>query len=128
MGAWTRQEPRMPPHPFTIANFRAYWVARFSATLGQMALVIVIGWQVYDLARQSMSIKAAAFQLGLIGVAQFLPLLVLSLFAGWLADRIDRRWIARSALGLEALCGLSLAWLTYTHTITLPALFGIAAL
>jgi MFS family permease len=118
----------MPIHPFAIANFRAYWIARFAATLGQMALVIVIGWQVYDIARETMTIKEAAFQLGLIGVAQFLPLLALSLFAGWLADRVDRRWIARAAVGLEVLCGLALGWLTYTDTITLPALFGIAAL
>ncbi|MDP5278431.1 MFS transporter [Sphingomonas sp. DG1-23] len=118
----------MPIHPFAVANFRAYWIARFAATLGQMALVIVIGWQVYDIARETMTIKQAAFQLGLIGVAQFLPLLALSLFAGWLADRLDRRWIARAAVGLEVLCGLALGWLTYTDTITLPALFGIAAL
>ncbi|NIJ18345.1 MFS family permease [Sphingomonas naasensis] len=118
----------MSVHPFAVANFRAYWIARFAATLGQMALVIVIGWQVYDIARQSMGIKAASFQLGLIGVAQFLPLLVLSLFAGWLADRVDRRWIARAALALEAFCALTLAWLTWTDTITLPALFGVAAL
>jgi len=118
----------MPIHPFAIANFRAYWIARFAATLGQMALVIVIGWQVYDIARETMTIKEAAFQLGLIGVAQFLPLLALSLFAGWLADRLDRRWIARAAVGLEVLCGLGLGWLTWTNTITLPALFGIAAL
>ncbi|AJP71552.1 MFS transporter [Sphingomonas hengshuiensis] len=118
----------MAPHPFTIPNFRFYWVARLSATLGQMAMVIVIGWQVYDIARETMTIKEAAFQLGLIGVAQFLPLLCLSLFAGWVADRLDRRWIARAALSLEAFCALSLAWLTYSHAVTLPALFGIAAL
>ncbi|MDV3456748.1 MFS transporter [Sphingomonas sp. HF-S4] len=118
----------MTVHPFAVANFRAYWVARFSATLAQMAMVIVIGWQVYDIARETMTIKEAAFQLGLIGVAQFLPLLCLSLFAGWLADRIDRRWIARCAVSLEVGCALSLATLTYTDTITLPALFGIAAL
>ncbi len=118
----------MASHPFAVPNFRAYWVARLAATLGQMAMVIVIGWQVYDIARQTMSVKEASFQLGLIGVAQFLPLLVLSLFAGWVADRIDRRWIARGAIALEAFCALSLAWLTYHHTISLPALFGIAAL
>ncbi|HVJ02603.1 MAG TPA: MFS transporter [Sphingomonas sp.] len=118
----------MAAHPFSVPNFRAYWVARLAATLGQMAMVIVIGWQVYDLARQSMGIKAAAFQLGLIGVAQFLPLLALSLVAGWVADRIDRRWIARAAVALEAFCALSLAWLTWTGAVSLPWLFGIAAL
>ncbi|WP_213981950.1 MFS transporter [Sphingomonas sp. dw_22] len=118
----------MASHPFAVPNFRAYWVARLAATLGQMAMVIVIGWQVYDLARKTMSVKEASFQLGLIGVAQFLPLLVLSLFAGWVADRIDRRWIARASVSLEAFCALSLAWLTYSHTIGLTSLFGIAAL
>jgi MFS family permease len=118
----------MGSHPFAFGNFRAYFIARLSATLGQMAMVIVIGWQVYDLARASMTIKEAAFQLGMIGVAQFLPLLFLSLFAGWVADRVDRRWIARGAVALEALCALSLAWLTWRQTITLPHLFGIAAM
>ena len=115
-------------HPFRIHNFRAYWLARFSTTLAQTAMVIVIGWQVYDIARRTMSVKEAAFQLGLIGVAQFVPLLLLSLFAGWVADRIDRRWIARAAVGLEALCALSLCWLTWHGQITLPWLFSIAAL
>jgi MFS family permease len=118
----------MPAHPLAVPNFRHYWVARFTTTLGQMALVIVIGWQVYDIARETMGIKEAAFQLGLIGLAQFLPLLALSLVAGWIADRVDRRWIARGAVALEVFCALILAWLTYTDTVTLPALFGVAAL
>lgn len=117
-----------PTHPFAVPNFRFYFLARLATTLGQMAMVIVIGWQVYDLARETMSVKEAAFQLGLIGVAQFLPLLALSLFAGWIADRIDRRWIARAAVALEAFCALSLAWMTYSGAISLPALFGVAAL
>jgi MFS family permease len=116
------------PHPFSIHNFRAYWLARFSTTLAQMAMVIVIGWQVYDIARRTMSVKEASFQLGMIGVAQFVPLLCLSLFAGWIADRLDRRWIARAAVALEAGCAGALAWLTWSDAISLPWLFGIAAL
>jgi len=116
------------PHPFTIHNFRAYWLARFSTTLAQTAMVIVIGWQVYDIARETMGIKAAAFQLGLVGIFQFVPLLFLSLYAGWVADRLDRRWIARGSVALEAACALTLGWLTWTGHITLPALFTIAAL
>ena len=119
----------MPPtSPFAIPNFRAYWLARFATTLGQMAMVIVIGWQVYDIARQTMSVRDSAFQLGLIGVAQFLPLLVLSLYAGWVADRIDRRWIARAAVTLELGCAAALAMLTLTGNISLPWLFFIAGL
>ncbi|MBR0551806.1 MFS transporter [Stakelama marina] len=118
----------MAAHPFTIPNFRAYFLARLATTLAQMAMVIVIGWQVYDLAREMMSVKAASFQLGLIGVAQFLPLLALTLFAGWVADRIDRRWIARASVALEAACAFTLAWTTYNGTVTLGILFTVAAL
>lgn len=118
----------MPTHPLGVPNFRYFWLARLASTLAQMAMVIVIGWQVYDIARATMTVKEAAFQLGLIGVAQFLPLLILSLFTGWIADRLDRRWIARGAIGLEAACALILWWLTYTQNVTLPALFGVAAL
>src|SRR3546814_20513501 len=85
------------PSPFQFRDFRFYLAARFMATLGQMAMVIVIGWQVYDIARQTMGQREAALQLGYIGVAQFVPLLALTLVVGWTADRIDRRWIARAA-------------------------------
>ena len=119
-----------PSHPFAFPDFRAYFVARLSTTLAQMAMVIVIGWQVYDTARTDlgMSTRDAAFQLGLIGLAQFVPLALLTLVVGWVADRIDRRWIARGAIALEALCAVTLALLTWQDAITLPALFTVAAL
>lgn len=118
------------PHPFAFPAFRAYFVARLTATLAQMAMVIVIGWQVYDIARGKLGMtpKEAAFQLGLVGVAQFLPLLLLTLVVGWVADRIDRRWIARAAVCLELGCALALMLLTWTDTISLPAIFAVAAL
>lgn len=118
----------MAAHPFTVHNYRAYWIARLASTLASLSMVVVIGWQVYDIARQTMGVKEAALQLGLVGLAQFLPLLVLSLFSGWIADRLDRRWIIRAAIALEVGCAGTLAWLTANDAITLPALFGIAAL
>lgn len=119
-----------PAHPFAFADFRAYFVCRLSATLAQMAMVIVIGWQVYDLSRSQLGMtpKEAALQLGLIGVAQFLPLLALTLIVGWVADRIDRRWVARASIALEAGCAIALGWLSWNDTISLSALFIIAAL
>jgi MFS family permease len=119
---------RRTPSPFSFRDFRFYWGARLSATLAQNAMVVVIGWQVYDIARQTMDTKAAALQLGLVGVAQFLPLLLLTLFVGWTADRIDRRWIARCAVLLEMGCAGALALLAWFDVTTLPMLFGIAAL
>lgn len=119
-----------PAHPFAFRDFRAYFVARLTSTLAQMAMVIVIGWQVYDLSRSQwgMTTKEAALQLGLIGVAQFLPLLILTPVVGWVADKVDRRWIARLSVALEACCAIMLGWLSWTNAIDLPALFAVAAL
>lgn len=117
-----------PNHPLSIPTFRAFLIARTTMVLAQNALVVVIGWQVYDIARQTMTTKEAAFQLGLIGMVQFLPLLLLTLVVGWTADHVDRRWIARAVVVLEIGCGLALALLTGSGAITLPSLFAVAAL
>ncbi|WP_310467350.1 MFS transporter [Sphingomonas sp.] len=119
---------RMLPEPLRIPAFRAYWLARLAATIAQMAMVIVIGWQVYDIARQTMDIPAAALRLGFIGVVQFVPLFALSLVAGWAADRVDRRYIARAAVALELACAATLAIVTWADAMSLYWLYGIAAL
>ena len=116
------------PEPLRIPAFRYFWLARLSTTIAQMAMVIVIGWQVYDIARATMSIREAAFQLGLIGLVQFVPLFVLTPISGWTADRLDRRYIARAVIALELLCALILFLATYGGFVSLPILFGVAAL
>jgi MFS family permease len=116
------------PSPLSIADFRFYWAARLASTMGQVAMVVVIGWQVYDIARLSMGTKQAALQLGIVGLVQFVPLFALTLVTGWTADRIDRRLIARASVALEIFCAGSLGWLTWSGTVTLPALFAIAGL
>src|SRR3954451_9258402 len=119
----------MPPrHPIAIRDFRYYWTARLASTIGQMAMVIVIGWQVYDIARRTMDQHHAALQLGLIGIVQFVPLFVLTLVTGWTADRLDRRYIAPASISLEIFCAATLGWLTWTGSITLFALFVVAGL
>jgi MFS family permease len=116
------------PEPLRIADFRAFWLARLATTIAQMAMVIVIGWQVYDIARQTMEVDEAAFQLGLIGLVQFVPLFALTPISGWVADRLDRRQVARAVILLEMLCALILYWVTRSGLVTLPILFGVAAL
>ncbi|MEO5972618.1 MAG: MFS transporter [Sphingomicrobium sp.] len=116
------------PEPLRIPAFRAYWLARLAATIAQMAMVIVIGWQVYDIARETMDVRDAALRLGFIGVVQFVPLFALSLVAGWVADRIDRRYIARAAVALELLCAAALAIVSWADAMSLAWLYGIAAL
>jgi MFS family permease len=114
------------PHPFRIPDFRYYWTARLASTLAQSAMVVVIGWQVYDIARRTMGQREAAMQLGYIGLVQFIPLLALTLVVGWTADRLDRRWIARAAVTLEVACALVLALLTWRGSTTLADLFIVA--
>src|SRR6476469_10607563 len=96
------------PEPMRIAAFRSYWLTRLTTSICQMAMVIVIGWQVFDIARASMGVKEAALRLGIIGLVQFIPLFLLTLVTGWTADRVDRRWIARASVALEIGCAVAL--------------------
>jgi MFS family permease len=116
------------PEPLRIPAFRHYWLARLTSTIAQMAMVIVIGWQVYDIARHTMGLKEAALRLGVIGLVQFLPLFLLTLVTGWTADRVDRRWIARASVALELGCAAALAFFAWKHTTTLEILYVVAAL
>ncbi len=118
----------MVPEPLQIPAFRAFWLARLTMTIAQMGMVIVIGWQVYDIARQTMGMAEAAFQLGLIGLVQFVPLFLLTPVSGWAADRLDRRHIALAVLIGEMACALILFWATWSEAINLPILFAVAAL
>ena len=115
-------------HPLFYRDYRFYLTARLATTIAQTSMVIVIGWQVYDIARRTMDTRAAALQLGYVGLFQFVPLLALTLVVGWTADRVDRRWVARASVLLEALCAASLGWLAWAGTTTLTDLFFIAAL
>lgn len=118
------------PHPLSIPDFRRYWLARFMAVMATMAMIVIIGYQTYDIARSDygMSIKEASFQLGLLGLAQFVPLLLLTPVAGWAADRWERRTVYRCANSIDMVIALLLGWLTMTDALTLPLLFLLAAL
>jgi MFS family permease len=119
----------MPRSPFAIRDFRLFWISRLAATLGQISVVVVIGWQVYDIGRtQGLSEKGAALQLGFVGLAQFLPLFALTLPAGLTADKLDRRYIAWASTLLQVICTAGLGLLAHLNLSSLPALFAIAAL
>jgi MFS family permease len=115
--------------PFQFRDYRAFWAARLASTIGNTMLVVVIGIHVYDIARASgMSIEEASFWLGMIGIAQFLPLFLLTLVAGYVADRLDRRWIVRVFVAIEMLCAAALAALVWFDAMTLVPLFIVAVL
>ncbi|QZD95473.1 MFS transporter [Qipengyuania gelatinilytica] len=116
-------------HPLGIANFRAYWVARLTMTLAQYAMMLIIGWQTYNIARDGgMGVAEASGQLALIGLLQFVPLFLLTPFSGWAADHFDRRNLGRLTVMLQMICAALLAWLTWTEQVALTWIFGIAIL
>ena len=102
-----------PGHPFRYRDFRYFWAARICAMLAHSGLVVTLGWAVYDEARLSMGIRAAALRLGLIGLVQFLPILALSPVTGLTADRFDRRVVVRVALLGQWLCPAVLTLLAF---------------
>jgi len=115
--------------PFQIADFRRFWVARLFSVLATSGMVVVLGYQLYDVARSQygMGIKEAAFQLGLLGLVQFLPQFVLTPVSGLVADRFDRRLVTGLTMILDTLVALMLALATWFGALSLPLLFALAA-
>ena len=119
-----------PTSPLQIADYRRFWMARFLAVFSTLSMVVLIGYQTYDVARADygMDRSQAAFMLGLLGAAQFIPLMLLTPLAGVAADRFDRRFVVLCANGVDAVIALTLAFVTWRGGLTLPLLFSLAAL
>jgi MFS family permease len=119
-----------PTHPLQIRDYRLVWLTRFFSVNAMNAVVVVIGAQVYQLARTKYGMPQAdaAFLLGLLGLAQFIPFMLLTPVAGLIADRVDRRHIAATASGIDLSICLGLGAANATGNLTLPLLFALAAL
>jgi MFS family permease len=87
-------------------------LSRFSTQIGAVA----IGWQVY-------AITGSAFDLGMVGLVQFLPTAVLVFVAGGAADRYERKRILQVCQFAEALTALFLAWGAYSGWLTVVDIF-----
>jgi MFS family permease len=120
----------VPTHPLQVRDYRLIWLARFISVAGTTAMVVVIGAQTYQIARTlyGMDEQQASFMLGLLGLTQFVPFLLLTPVAGLVADRMDRRYVAAAATGLDLLIALALALANANDVLTLPLLFALAAL
>jgi MFS family permease len=90
-------------------SFVFFWAARFLTILAAQAQTITIAWQVYGVARQHGDVRQASLAVGLIGLAQFLPLFALALTAGGTADRHDRRRISLICMAVEIVTAAALA-------------------
>lgn len=88
---------------------------------------VAIAWQVYEIARKTQSVEKSAFMLGLIGLAQFLPLLFFSLIGGQTADKKDRKSIIMVFLGVEVLLSaILLAAVYFPQKAALISIFTVA--
>lgn len=87
------------------------WTARVFGTLGSQILMLAVGWQMYDL-------TGSAWDLGLVGLLQFLPALLLSLVAGHVADRVHRGRIVATCVALQALVAVTLLWVTHEQWVS----------
>ncbi|MEI9804038.1 MAG: MFS transporter [Pseudolabrys sp.] len=97
--------------------FVLFWLARLNATMGYHMLSLTIGWQIYD-------ITNSAYDLGLVGLIQFVPAVVLTLLIGHAADRYDRRLIVRGAQSIYALAAVMIAGALYFGVLSRDLLFA----
>jgi hypothetical protein len=105
---------------FRHAPFQRFWSTRVMSSLAFQILSVAIGWHVYALTH-------SAFSLGLVGLAQFLPMFALTLVVGQVADRYDRRRIATVCQSIEALCALLFAWGATRGWLGAPGIYALAA-
>ncbi len=96
--------------------FVMFWLARVCATMGYQMMALLIAWQLYQLTN-------SALDLGLIGLIQFVPAVILTLLIGHAADRYDRRVIIRAAQGTYAIAAFALTVALIAGVVTRELLF-----
>ncbi|AZN41150.1 MFS transporter [Paenibacillus albus] len=114
---------QLPEPSLKQSSFHKFWIGRtFSSTSFQM-MSVAIGWQMYDLTHD-------AYSLGLVGLAQFLPMLLLTLIVGHVADRFDRRIIVflvqliQSGIAVLLLVGNIADWLGREEILVAAMILG----
>ncbi len=83
--------------------FAFFWFARGFSSIAFQIQGVAVGWEIYAL-------TGSPFYLGLVGLAQFLPMFLLTLAVGHVADRYDRRVVVRLCQIVEGLAAVALAW------------------
>ena len=97
--------------------FVLFWLARVASTIAFQMQAVAVAWLVYDL-------TGSAFALGMVGLAQFVPALVLALVVGHVADRYDRPRIVRACQAAQCLTVAALALGAISGGLTLMAIFA----
>jgi MFS family permease len=106
---------------FTYPNFRAYMTARFLSTVSSEMQALAVGWQVYALTHRPLD-------LGLVGLAQFLPGILLFLVAGQTADRVPRQRIVQTCFAGFGLCSGLLLFLSWRGAPSVYPIYAVLVL
>ena len=93
-----------------IKNFRNYLLGSFVSETGNQMQIVAISWQVYEITRNPAS-------LGLIGLANFVPILVFSLIGGLVADKLDRKKLLIGSIVSQLILALVLFLITITESV-----------
>jgi MFS family permease len=109
------------PRALDYPNFRNYVAARFLTTFAVQMQSVAVGWQVYAITKDPMD-------LGLIGLSQFLPFILLILPAGQIADRMNRRVILTLCYSVETVCALLLLLYTLNGIAEVWPVFAVMVL
>ena len=110
--------PLQPSSILAHRPFVLFWTGRVLATAGYQMQSVAIGWQVYEM-------TDSAFDLGLVGLAQFLPMLMFALATGHAADRYDRRKIVIACQIVKLLTATALAVGSLYGGLPRAAIFGV---
>ena len=108
-------------------DFVRFWVGRVASTLGVQIQSVALGWQMYAVARQTMSVAQSAFYVGMIGLAAFVPVFLLALPAGETADRHDRKVVLGLCYLAETATAATLAAAAFLHFTSIPLLLALSA-
>jgi MFS family permease len=103
---------------FRHRSYTRFFLARFFSAFAVQIISVAVGWQMYDETRNPL-------YLGLIGLFQFLPSLLLILVTGTVADRYNRRMIVAVCMVVGGACCAALLALTLAHAFTPALVFGI---
>ncbi len=99
------KEAKRPYASFGIRDFRQFTMARQCATLAIHIQATIVGWQLYEITHDPLA-------LGLIGLAEAVPAITVSLYAGHIADVVARKKIILATISLLLFCALSLLFFT----------------
>jgi MFS family permease len=110
-----------PDSPFRHRDFALFWVALAVSAFAVSMTLVAIGWQVYE-------VRENPLDLGLVGLAEFLPLLLLALPAGHLADRVPRRFLYAFMVTIDVAVSLGLLVVTVLGAGSVWPFFALAFL